>query len=143
VRSGGKVVRNEFYGLSPRPGEPADRARLRAAARSLLADLADVESLVGRANVSAPAPLAPARLALAARRLGAGERATDVRLWPPDAGELSALPLPPRCEVVTGPAAEVLGATLASAPAAAVWERSGQRWRVVARPLLPDEGGCS
>jgi hypothetical protein len=142
VRWDGKVVRNEFYGLSPRPGEPADRARLRAAARSLLADLADVESLVGRANVSAPAPLTPARLALSARRVAAGEPATDVRPWPPDAGELSALPLPPRCRVVTGRAAEVLTATLASAPAATVWERAGQRWRVVARPLLPDETGC-
>jgi hypothetical protein len=143
VRSGGEVVRNEFYGLSPRAGEAAVRARLRAAARSLLAELADVESLVGRSNVSVPVPLTPPRLALSARRAVAGESVTDIRRWPREAGELSALPMPPRCEVVVGRPAEVLTAVLTSSPVGVVWEQSGQRWRVVARPLLPDEIGCS
>jgi hypothetical protein len=143
VRSGGEVVRNEFYGLDPRPGELSERARLRAAARSLLAELADVESLVGRSNVSGPVPLTPPRLAVSARRTVVGEAATGVRRWPREARELSALPMPPRCEVVVGRPAEVLTAALTSAPAGVVWEQSGQRWRVVARPLLPDEIGCS
>jgi hypothetical protein len=143
VRSDGEVVRNEFYGFSPRPGEPAARARLRASAQSLLAQLSDVESLVGRANVSGPAPLVPPRVALSARRTVAGEAGTGVRPWPREAGELSALSAPPRCKVVAGRQAEVLTAVLTSAPAGLVWEQSGQRWRVVARPLLPGEMGCS
>jgi hypothetical protein len=143
VRSGGEVVRNEFYGLGPRPGEPAARARLRASARSLLTRLSEVESLVGRANVSGPVPLVPPRVALSARRTAAGEAATDVRPWPREAGELSALPAPPRCRVVAGRPAEVLTGVLTSAPAGAVWEQSGQRWRVFARPVLPDETSCS
>jgi hypothetical protein len=143
VRSGGEVVRNEFYGLSPRPGEPAARARQRASARSLLARLSDVESLVGRANVSGPVPLVPPRVALSARGMVAGEAATDVRPWPREAGELSALPTPPRCRVVAGRQAEVLTVVLTSVPGGVVWEQSGRRWRVFARPVLPDEVSCS
>jgi hypothetical protein len=47
------------------------------------------------------------------------------------------------CVTVTGDAAKTILATAAKANAATPWTSDGKTWRLLLRPLLPDESGCA
>ena len=122
-------------------GQAAGRARL----RELLAALADV----GQQGIPAGQvePYVPAAVAAVATPWAdpADELTHPELPWPgPELpGERVGGPLGVGCVVATGEDATAVLTAAAQANAATPWVSGDARWRVLLRPLLPDESGCA
>lgn len=140
-RHDGRVDHSAFATLDPRPQDTADQADRRRRAAAYLAALTDVERLAGPDGVSAAEGLRPDRLAGSVRpRLAGGT--TPVKAWPVPSVPLAPLADAGPCAVLRGSDAAAVEAGLADERADTAWLEGARTWRVLLRPLLPDQGGC-
>lgn len=139
-RSGARAITSSFSGLSPRPTDSADVADRRARAATYVAALDDLATLAGPDGVSAPAPYVPAQVAIVVRPDLGGAAAT-VQDWPAPEVHLAELAAG-GCTVLGGPRAAAVVSALTGQDARTLWREAKADWRVIARPLMPDQHSC-
>ncbi len=140
-RSGARAVTSSFTGLSPRPEDAADVADRRARAAEYVTALNDLSKLAGPDGVSAPAPYVPERVALVVRPDLGGAEAT-VKDWPAREVNLAERAAG-GCTVLGGPQATATVKALTGEDARTLWREAKANWRVIARPLMPDQNACA
>ena len=119
------------------PAQRDARAELRA-----FADFVVQHSGAGGVETRAYRPTAVAALARPYLRTN-DDLGQPPMSWPGPALPGDALGVRTGCVTVTGEALAKVLAAAAKANAGTPWTSGGQQWRVVFRPLLPDETGCA
>lgn len=152
TNAGGATSVVSAYALDA--GEPAgtcgskDDAKARAKLTAFQTKLGDLKRWLPEGSVGAEEPYRPTEMRVYVLPYqGDPELPQEASDWPLDAplssfGEPLADQPETRCGVVSGEAFEQVYAAAGSANQLTPWVSEGTRYRLILRPLLPDEHGC-
>jgi hypothetical protein len=115
----------------------------------LVSELSDVRATLGADKVAEPEPYSPETIAAIARPHVAqpdpAQPTQPAVAWPGPAvpGDKLSPTVDLGCVVATGDEASKVVDAAQKANADTPWESAGKQWRIVFRPLLPEETGCA